>query len=418
MARSQRARPIVPVAALAVAVASTLAAQPAATPPAPLMLTGGSVVDVASGEVRRDQVVVFRDGRIESASAAAPPAAAAPRRVDVSGKFVVPGLVDAHVHIATLAAMRAALESGVTTVRSAGVSHFVDVGLRELVKQGHVPGPDVLAAGYHVRPQPAAEAFLDAPDLGDLIRGLSGPEALRRFVSANLARTVDWIKVLATERAGTPDTDPRKQVYTEAELALVVGEAQARGVPVLAHAHGAEGALAAVKAGVRSIEHGTYLTDETLKLMATRGTYFVPTADVVNDLVEAGGDYDNAGLMRRGAMLKPVLVEAIRRAHAAGVKIVTGSDTGYGPTSMARVPREILELVAAGVPPLSALQAATTRAAEMLRLESRIGQIKAGFEADAVVVDANPLERPATLLDPLLVISNGRVAVDRLSFGK
>jgi imidazolonepropionase-like amidohydrolase len=418
MARSQRSRPILPVAALAVVVASTLAAQPPATPPAPLMLTGASVVDVASGDVRRDQVVVLRDGRIESVSASAPPAAAAPRRLDVSGKFVVPGLVDAHVHIATLAAMRAALESGVTTVRSAGVSHFVDVGLRELVKQGHVPGPDVLAAGYHVRPQPAAEAFLDAPDLGDLIRGLSGPEALRRFVRANLARNVDWIKVLATERAGTPDTDPRKQVYTEAELGLVVGEAQARGVPVLAHAHGAEGALAAVKAGVRSIEHGTYLTDETLKLMATRGTYFVPTADVVNDLVEAGGDYDNAGLMRRGAMLKPVLVEAIRRADAAGVKIVTGSDTGYGPTSMARVPREILELIAAGVAPLSALQAATTRAAELLRLESRIGQIKAGFEADAVVVDANPLERPATLLDPLLVISNGRVAVDRLSFGK
>jgi imidazolonepropionase-like amidohydrolase len=418
MARSTWSRPVVPAAALIVGLAVALGAQSAATPPAPLMLTGASVVDVATGEVRRGQVVVMRDGRIESVSAAAPAAAAAPRRVDVAGRFVVPGLVDAHVHIATAAAMRAALESGVTTVRSAGVSHFVDVGLRDLVKRGHLPGPDVLAAGYHVRPQPAAEAFVDAPDLGDLIGGLAGSEALRRFVRANLARNVDWIKVLATERAGTPDTDPRKQVYTESELALIVGEAQARGVAVLAHAHGAEGALAAVKAGVRSIEHGTYLTDETLKLMAARGTYFVPTADVVNDLVEAGGDYDNAGLMRRGAMMKPVLVDAIRRAHATGVKIVTGSDTGYGPTSMARVSREVVELVAAGLPPLAALQAATSRGAEMLRLETRIGQIKAGFEADAIVVDANPLERPAALLDPLLVISNGRVAVDRLSFGK
>jgi imidazolonepropionase-like amidohydrolase len=269
-----------------------------------------------------------------------------------------------------------------------------------------------------VRPQPAPEAFFDTPDLGDLLGGVTSPDALRRFVRANLQRNVDWIKVLATERAGTPDTDPRKQVYSESELALVVAEAGARGVPVLAHAHGAEGALAAVKAGVRSIEHGTYLTDETLKLMATRGTYFVPTADVMHDLIEAGGDYDNAGLMRRGAMMRPVLVDTIRRAQAAGVKIVTGSDTSYGPTSIARVSREVVELVAAGVPPLSALQAATSRNAEMLALGTKIGQVRAGFEADLVVVDANPVERPATLLDPLLVVTNGRVAVDRLSFGK
>jgi imidazolonepropionase-like amidohydrolase len=331
---------------------------------------------------------------------------------------VVPGLIDAHVHIATPGAMRAALESGVTTVRSAGVSHFADVGLRELVKQGHLPGPDMLAAGYHVRPQPAGEAFLDAPDLGDLMKGLTTPDALRRFVRANLARGVDWIKVLATERAGTPDTDPRKQVYSEAELALVVSEAGARGVPVLAHAHGAEGALAAVRAGVRTIEHGTYLTDETLQLMVTKNAYFVPTADVVNDLAEAGGDYDDAGLQRRGRTMKPVLVETIRRARAAGVKIVTGSDTGYGPASMARVSGEVVELIEAGLPALAALQAATSVNAEMLRLEARIGHLRPGFDADLVVVDANPLERPRTLRDPLYVVSNGRVALDRLTFGK
>jgi imidazolonepropionase-like amidohydrolase len=277
----------------------------------------------------------------------------------------------------------------------------------------------VLAAGYHVRPRPAVEAFLDAPDLGDLLRpGLTTPDALRRFVGMQLGRGVDWIKVLATERAGTPDTDPRKQVYSEAELGVVVGEAAARGVPVLAHAHGAEGALAAVRAGVRSIEHGTYLTDETLKLMASKGTWFVPTADVVNDLSEPGGDYDDAGLQRRGQMLKPVLVDAIRRARAAGVKIVTGSDTGYGPTSMARVSREVVELVAAGLTPLAALQGATNLNAEMLRLGAQVGQVKAGFEADLVVVDANPLEQPRTLLDPLLVVSNGRVVLDRLQFGR
>lgn len=405
--------------ALGLAGGTPAAAQPGAMPPEPITLMNAAVVDVVTGEVRRGQIVVLRDGRIESIGTTAPPPAVATRRVDLAGRYVVPGLIDVHVHIATTAAMRAALDSGVTTVRSAGVSHFVDVGLRELVKKGHLPGPDVLAAGYHVRPSPAAEAFFDAPDLGDLLRsGITTPDALRRFVRANLARNVDWIKVLATERAGTPDTDPRKQVYTEAELGVVVGEATARGASVLAHAHGAEGALAAVRAGVRSIEHGTYLTDETLKLMASRGTFFVPTADVVNDLAEAGGDYDDAGLQRRGQTMKPVLVETIRRARAAGVKIAAGSDTGYGPTSMARIGREVQELVAAGLPALAALQSATTVNAELLKLEKQVGQIRAGFEADLVVVDGNPLERPRTLLDPLLVVSNGRVALDRLTFGR
>jgi imidazolonepropionase-like amidohydrolase len=401
------------------AIANTLTVSGGAQGAAPLMLANAAVVDVVTGEVRRGQTVMVREGRIASIGLTTSPSETVPRRIDVAGRYVVPGLIDAHVHVANAAAMRAALESGVTTVRSAGGSHFEDVGLRELVKRGVLAGPDVQAAGYHVRPFPAAEAYLDAPDLGDLLQlGLTTPEALRRFVKMNLAHTVDWIKVLATERAGTPDTDPRKQVYSEADLAVVVAEAGARGVPVLAHAHGAEGALAAVKAGVRSIEHGTYLTDEALKLMAQRGTFFDPTADVVNDLAQPGGDYDHAALQRRGQALKPILVDTIRRARAAGVKVVTGSDTGYGPNSIARIPREILELVEAGYPALAALQAATSVNAELLRLEKTTGRLVAGFEADLLVVDANPLEHPRTLLDPLLVVSNGHVGLDRLSFGK
>lgn len=408
------------LAALAIAAATwPLAAQTLTTaPPAPLMFVNAAVVDVAAGTVRRDQVVVVRDGRIESIGTTPPSAATMPRRIDLGGRYLAPGLIDAHVHIATPAAMRAALESGVTTARSAGVSSFVDVGLRELVKRGFLPGPDLLAAGYHVRPQPAVEAFFDTPDLGDLMGGLTTSDGLRRFVRANLSHGVDWIKVLATERAGTADTDPRKQVYTEAELALVVSEAAARGVPVLAHAHGAEGALAAVKAGVRSIEHGTYLTAETLALMAKQGTFFVPTADVMNDLAQPGGDYDDPALQRRGQMMKPVVMETIARARAAGVKIAAGTDTAYSPSSIARVSREVQELVAAGLTPLAALQSATTVNADLLKLATRIGQVRAGFEADLIVLDGNPLEQPRTLLDPLLVVSNGRVALDRLNFGK
>ena len=144
-------------------------------------------------------------------------------------------------------------------------------------------------------------------------------EGLRRFVRANLSHGVDWIKVNATERAGTPDTDPRKQMLQRRGAGVIVGEAANKGIAVMAHAHGAEGAHAAVKAGVRSIEHGTYLTDETLKLMASMGTFFVPTADIVNDLAEPGGDYDDAALQRRGPddAADPVKA-AVGRAKAAG----------------------------------------------------------------------------------------------------
>jgi imidazolonepropionase-like amidohydrolase len=394
-----------------------LAAQSGPAPAAAIALTNASVVNVRTGAIQRGVTIVLRNALIESVGTG--PAPSGIRTIDLRNRFVVPGLIDAHVHIASLPQLRAALESGVTTARSAGVSNFVDVGLRELVKKGFVAGPELVAAGYHVRPSVAPELFMDFPELGDLMSGgVSNADAIRRAVRANLSKGVDWIKVLATERAGTPDTDPRKQVYSQEELRILVTEAAGRQIPVMAHAHGAEGADAAVRAGVRSIEHGTYLQDDTLQLMAKQGTYFDPTADIVNDLTEAGGDYDNAGLKRRGEMMRPILKAAITKAVKFGVKIVTGSDTGYGPNSVARVSREAAELVAAGMTPLQALQAATIVNAEMLRLDKRIGVIEAGFEADVVIVDGNPIENIGTLLDPLLVISNGRVGVDRLAFGK
>jgi imidazolonepropionase-like amidohydrolase len=402
---------------IATAVAVSLPAQRAANEPELLALTNASVLNVRTGAVQRGTTVVMRGGLIESIGQAPPPTA---RAIDLRGRFVVPGLIDAHVHVGSLPQMRAALESGVTTMRSAGASHFADVGLRELVRRGHVAGPEMIAAGYHVRPGVAAEMFIDFPDLGDLLsaRGAGNADAIRRIVRANLSRGVDWIKTNATERAGTPDTDPRRQLYSQEELRILVVEAGAKDIPVMAHAHGAEGADAAVRAGVRSIEHGTYLSDETLQLMAKQGTYFDPTADIVNDLAEPGGDYDNAGLKRRGEMMRPILRTAIGKAVKYGVKIVAGSDTGYGPNSVARVSREAVELAGAGLTPLQAVQAATITNAEMLRLEKRIGAIEAGFEADVVIVDENPLTNIRTLLDPLLVISNGKIGLDRLSFAK
>jgi imidazolonepropionase-like amidohydrolase len=398
---------------LAVAVTETPAA---AAPPEPLALIGANLVDVRTGRVVPGITLVLRDGKVASLGAgAAPPGA---RVIDLAGKHVLPGLIDCHTHLATLAAARLALESGVTTVRSSGVSNYADVGLRELVRKGAVDGPDVVAAGYHVRPRLAEEAFFSDPSLSNLMRGVAGPEAVRQAVRTNLSHGVDVIKVLATERAGTADTDPRKQAMSEAELRAAVEEAAAKGVPVQAHAHGDEGALAAVRAGVRSIEHGTYLSDATLTLMKEKGTFFVPTYATVVDLTEPGGEYDEPALRNRGRHMLPRLAATVRRAHALGVRIATGADTGYRPQSLTRVSHEVAALAELGLTPLEALQAATTVAAELLRLEKTAGALEPGLEADLIAVEGNPLQDPASLQDVLLVVSNGRVAFDRLSFAK
>jgi imidazolonepropionase-like amidohydrolase len=406
-----------PRLAVAVLLAlSTVALAAQAPAPDAIALTNANVVNVTDGSIQRGVTVVLRAGRIESIGTAAAPGSA--KVYDVRGRYLVPGLIDAHVHIGNLRALRTALESGVTTARSAGVSYYTDVGIRELVKKGAVAGPDLIAAGYHVRTSLAEEAFFDHPGLADLMRGVTTTEALRRVVDANLSRGVDWIKVNATERAGTPDTDPRKQMFTESELRVIVQTAAAKNIPVQAHAHGAEGALAAVKAGVRSIEHGTYLTDEALQLMAKQGTFFDPTMEALKDVADVGGDYDNRDLQLRGRHMLPRLRDVIARAHKFGVRIVAGSDTGYGPASVGRLSIEVANLVESGLTPLAALQAATVTNAHMLGRDKHVGQIAAGFEADIIAVERNPLDVVATLQDPLLIISNGRVAVDRLSFGR
>ena len=388
---------------------------PAPTAP-PLALVNANVVNVRDGRITGNATVVLRNGRIESIGTAPAPTGVA--ILDLKGKYLLPGLIDAHTHASDLAAFRRALESGVTTVRSAGVSNYVDVGFNELVKRGFAAGPNVITAGYHVRPQIAPEAFLNNPEYADLMTGVTTLDAMRRAVRMNLAHGVDWIKILATERAGTPDTDPRKQVYTEDEIRAIVTEAATRNVPVQAHAHGEEGAMAAVKAGVRSIEHGTYVSDATLQLMKERGVYFDPTYTTVIDLTEAGGDYDIAALRIRGEHMLPRLRDAVVRAHRLGVKIVTGGDTGYGPNSLTRIGQEITHFVEMGFKPLEAIQSATLINAEMLRLEKSIGVVETGFEADVIAVEKNPLERITTVEDPVLVISNGRVAFNRLAFGK
>jgi imidazolonepropionase-like amidohydrolase len=361
-----------------------------------IAIVNANLLNVRDGRVTPNASLVIRNGRIDSIGSGSGPAGV--RAIDLKGKYVLAGLIDAHTHAADLESFRRALESGVTTMRSAGVSFYADVGFKALVKSGAVDGPDVVTAGYHVRPRMAEEAFLSDPAYADLMSGVTTIEKMRRAVQLNLSHGVEWIKILATERAGTADTDPRKQVYTEEEIRAIVQEAGTRNVPVQAHAHGDEGAMAAVKAGVRSIEHGTYLSDATLRLMKERGTFLDPTYTTVVDLTEAGGDYDVPALRVRGQHMLPRLRESVVRAHKLGVKIVAGSDTSYGRNSLTRISQELAHLVEMGFTPLDALQSAMLVSAEMLRLEKAIAVLEPGYEADLIAVEHNPLENIARLM--------------------
>ena len=381
-----------------------------------LFITHANLIDAVSVTPISNATLIIRDGLIERVVTGEVTVPSGARVLDLKGRWLLPGFVDAHVHVADLRAARSALASGATTVRSLGVAHFVDIGIKDLNRGGAADLPDVVAAGYHVRPQPAEELFINLPKLADLMTGVNGPEKVRMMVRALIDRGVGVIKIMATERAGLPDTDPRKRVFTEAELAAAVDEARKSGIWVAAHAHGDEGAAAAVRAGVRSIEHGTYLSDQTLSLMKERGTYLVPTIATVMDLIDPGGDYDNPILSIRGRAMLPRVRETTAHAWKMGVKIVAGTDTGYGPNSRRRIPHEVIELAQVGMSPMDAIKAATSVAAECLGIEKRTGSIKQGLEADLIVVERNPLSEIGALEDVLLVINDGKIVVNRLGW--
>ena len=386
-----------------------------------VVLAHANVIDGASDTPQRDVTVVLAGGRIERIvkgdAGAIAGAIAGALVIDLRGRWVLPGLIDAHTHISSLAAARRALESGVTTVRSASTTNFQDVGLRALVKSGAIAGPDILAAGVFVSPD-LGESVLADPRLASLAGGVTSLDALRLVVTVNADHGVDVIKTRGTERAGLPNTDPRKQSYTEEQLRTIVEAAASRGLPVLAHAHGDEGAYAAVKAGVKSIEHGTYLSDSTLRLMAQRGTFLVPTYSTLLDLRDPGGDYDDPVLHLRAEHMIPVAQQLVRRARQLGVRVITGADTQYGPSSITRIAQEIVNFTLLGFTPMDAIRAGTSLAADALGIGATTGRVGAGLEADLIVVEGNPLDDIRTIQDVTIVISNGRVALNRLPFGK
>jgi imidazolonepropionase-like amidohydrolase len=382
-----------------------------------IVFTNANVIDGKSDSVRKNVTLIISNGKIREIKNGRMGMDRNARIFNLKGKYIMPGLIDAHVHIRSWEAAKTALHSGVTTVRSMGVDHFMDVGMRELAQKGLIESPEILAAGYHVRPTPSNAFFEDRPDLGYLMKeGVKGVEAIRAMGQAMVDQKVDWIKTNATARAGLVETDPREPYYDEAELKALVETGAKGGIPVAAHAHGDEGGMAAVKAGVKSIEHGTYLSEETLKLMVEKGTYLVPTIAIVSDLTEPGGDYDKPLLMVRGRHMLPRVRETATMAHQLGVKLIAATDTGYDPESVLRLGLELEELVSIGLTNWEAIQSATSLSAKFLDIDDHTGSIENGLDADLLILENNPLEDIKAIHDPLMVINNGVIVVNRLEW--
>ncbi len=379
--------------------------------------TNVHLFDGTENIIQKDVTVFVANGKIERIGKKGDAIPKLYQTIDGEGKYLMPGLMDVHTHLDNMAAAKRALETGVTTVRSASVPAFQDVALANLVKNGQLPGPDMIPCGIYVTPH-LGETILADTRLAPLLKGVQTDDELRLLVNVNIDRGARVIKTRGTERAGLPDTDPRQQTYTTAQLKVIVEEAAKRNVPVMVHAHGDEGARAAVLAGARSIEHGTFLTEETLQLMKEKGTFLVPTFSTLEDLTLPGGDYDGPVLHLRGKFMMPMAEKVVKRAHALGIKIATGVDNNYTPNSTTRVAHECAHYVRMGMSPFQAIQSATTTAAALLGVEKTTGQIKPGFEADLILVPGNPLEDIVVLQDVLLVMSNGQLALKRIPFGK
>ena len=377
-----------------------------------------NVIDGVSREPLRDVSVTIANGKIIGIQKSVKRMPAGAEVIDLKGKWLLPGYIDSHVHVVFEQAQRA-LRFGVTTVRTMGGGGFSDIEIRDFHRQGRSDIPEILAAGWGVRPDVFnTPSFLkDFPELADMKTRVSGTENVRRLVRAFASKGVDHIKILATERAGTPDTDPRKRTFTDEELIAIVDEAQKAGLKVAAHAHGDEGAYAAVKAGVHSIEHGTWLSDKTLRLMKSRGTWLVSNIFGNSDRPLGSIVSTNPILVERGRTMWPQAKEVTRRAYEMGVHVVGATDLNYGrefDSGRWTIADNALGFAKAGIPKMEAIKAITSQAAKLLEIDKRTGAIRKGLEADIVIVGDNPLSSIEALKDIRMIVNDGTVVFNKI----
>ena len=381
-------------------------------------IRAGRLIDVERGEVKRDQVILVRGERIEAVQPASGRIPSGARVVDLSRFTVLPGLIDCHAHMIGEVGLadvllplersgaqealtgaknaRTTLLAGFTTVRDVGTYRaFVDAALRNAINEGIVPGPRMAVAGAYVTVTTGGGEVIGAA--GDVtvpaefrFGVANSAEEVRARVRALLNGGADFIKIIATGAVLTLGTKPGVAEYTEAEIRAGVEMAAEYGSYVAAHAHGAEGIKRAVRAGVRSIEHGSLMDDEAIALMKERGTWLV--ADVYNgDYIATVGREQKwpEDYLRKNDETTEAQRAGFRKAVAAGVKIAYGTDSGVYPHQYAA--RQLPYMVKYGMTPMQAIQSATISAARLMGWEDRVGVIAPGKYADIVAVEGDAI---------------------------
>ena len=399
------------------------------------------IIDTDAGSVVSDRAVLVEDDRIAAVVATAD-VPDGPRRIDLAGHTLLPGLLDMHAHLAgeeehgqgyaalvmrngaqeAIAGVRNArliLEAGFTTVRDVGSFRaFTDVAIREGIEAGWFPGPRMLCAGAYVTcPGGGGDITGLAVDMDGIVPAelrfgvTSGVDQMRANVRRIIARGADLIKIIATGAVLTSGTNPGAPEFTEEELRAAVEECDLLGAHVAAHAHGPEGIMRASRAGVRSVEHASLIDDDALALVVENGTYLVVDISDGDHMEEEGpklGYTDE--VMRKVRWTNEVSRSMFGKAVAAGAKIANGSDTGIAPFGTEA--KNLTCYVRFGMTPMQAIRSATSVAAEMVRWQDRVGSLRAGLFADAIAVPGDPTDDITLLESVPFVMKGGEVVKD------
>jgi imidazolonepropionase-like amidohydrolase len=404
------------------------AALSAQQPPTQIAIHAGRLLDVKTGKMLADQMIVVEGERIVSIGGAAPAAA---KLIDLPDATVLPGMIDVHTHLTsdpgdiglrglTISVPREALIgaknarttllAGFTTVRNVGASGYTDVALRDAINAGDVPGPRMLVSGpaLGITGGHCDNNLLpfDYHATGDGVA--DGVAQVQHKVRENIKYGVDLIKICATGGVLSRGDDPQHSQYTMEELKAIVADAHRLGRRVAAHAHGAEGIRWASEAGVDSIEHGSYLDEAGIATLKKNGTYLVPTLMLEDWLLE---NMERIHLpeyaQQKARTIFPIAQKNLARAFASGVKIAMGTDAAVYPHGLNA--RELAVYVKLGMSPADAIRTTSVNAADLLGWSDRVGSLDPGHYADIIAVDGDPLEDITTLQRVKFVMKGGMV---------